>query len=103
MKYSAHAIEDLRLRILGILHQAPGYGAGDAVLRSELRSHGHRVSADVLRVEIAWLVEQRLVTSVEFVPGSRSIVATLTERGADVAAGVADVPGVRRPAPHELA
>jgi hypothetical protein len=50
-----------------------------------------------VRSEIAWLAEQGLATSDEL-PGGL-LVATLTERGSDVASGRASVPGVQRPNP----
>ena len=92
--YRARVTEDLRLVVLLLLEQAPGYEANVHVLRSALGDFGHRPSADTLRSELAWLTEQRLATT--RIAGV--LLAKLTERGADVAAGRAIVPGVKRPA-----
>ena len=91
---------DRRLVILRLLEQAPSYSANDSIMRTGLRDIGHDVPADVVRADLAWLAEQDLV-HVELVHTSvKTIhVARLTERGLDVAAGRATVPGVSRPAP----
>jgi hypothetical protein len=55
---------------------------------------GIGVARDRVRTELAWLAEQGLV-KVEAFESIR--VASITRRGQDVAAGLATVPGVRRP------
>lgn len=85
---------DQRLVILRALADQ-SYALNDSVLQTVLDEFGHKLSRDALRTELAWLAEQQLVT-LETV-GGRITVATLTERGADVAAGRSKVPGVRRP------
>lgn len=88
---------DRRLAILRFLHEDPDYRLNDSLLASALEAIGHGASRDVLRTDLAWLMEQGLVTVEEVM---RSLhVATLTERGADVATGRAVVPGVKRPSP----
>ena len=89
-------IEDLRLVTLRILAEASGYRANESLLNALLRAWGHVVSRDRVRAELAWLKEQGLV-SIEEIGGV--MIATLTERGQDVTAGAAAVPGVRRPGP----
>lgn len=86
--------KDRRLVILRALSDQ-NYALNESVLAIVLEEFGHRVSRDVVRTELAWLAEQGLVT-LETV-GGRLIVATLTERGGEVATGRAKVPGVRRP------
>ena len=89
---------DLRLAVLQILAEAGG-SANRRILGDELPGAGHDVGADRLRTELGWLAEQGLVD----LDGPDTLpVATLTERGADAAHGRITVPGVRRPAPHEL-
>lgn len=95
--YKNSVIEDLRIAILQAIDEAGGE-TNTRILGSELPGVGHRVSADRLRTEIAWLAEQGAMTLAE--AGSMFVV-TLTERGADLAAGRATIPGIRRPAPHE--
>ncbi len=99
MKWRQAMIEDLRLSILRILAEAPGYELGAGVLIAALEGFGHQVSRDTLGIELAWLAEQGLLT-LSNVAGILPI-ALLTSRGADAAAGRAVVPGIRRPAPGE--
>lgn len=87
--------EDQRLVLLRTLVDMPGYTANSSVLYMEMHGLGHRVSRDLIKTHMHWLGEQDLVMLEEAVEGV--LVATLTERGGDVAAGVAVVPGVKRP------
>ena len=86
--------KDRRLVILRALNDQ-NYALNESILQAVLQELGHNVSRDVVRSELAWLEEQGLVTL--SVAGGRITVATLTERGGDVATGRAKVPGVRRP------
>lgn len=93
--------EDRRLVILRILHEDSDYSVNDSLLGKALAAYGHGVGRDVVRTELAWLAEQGLVT-VEGLPrpGRDPLqVATLTSRGAEVAEGRAQVPGIARPTP----
>jgi hypothetical protein len=98
MTWAAELAADRRLLILRHLADAPGYSANEALLRQVLARLGHNVSADLLRGDLAWLAEQGLA-AVEAVAGLS--VARPPERGADVAAGRALHPGVKRPGPLE--
>jgi len=89
---------DRRSVILGLLDKATGYKLSDYLMQSALPAFGHDVSIDVVRTDLAWLQEQGLIT-VE-TPGAVQI-AKLTQRGLDVAAGRAVVPGVKRPGPEQ--
>ena len=71
----------------------PGRGGG---LETVLGQWGHDPSRDQVKGELRWLEEQRLV-KIEDVGNGAVLVARLTERGADVAAGRARVDGVKRP------
>ena len=88
--------QDQRLVMLRILSELPQYRANSSVITSLLGEFGHHPSRDQVKAELAWLGEQGLV-KVEDI-GS-VLVVTLTERGADVAAGRASVPGVKKPGP----
>lgn len=94
--YNRHVAEHLRLTILRLL-DASGSSANDSVLTDAARPLGFHIGRDRVRTELAWLTEQGLVT-LEAV--AHLTVATLTERGHDVAAGHAIVPGVKRPMPR---
>ena len=87
----------VRLAVLQLLDGSAGYTANNQVLRMGVEAMGLACTGDQLRGHLTWLEEQRLVTTVAL--GSGVVVATLTERGADVAAGRSVLSGVQRPAP----
>lgn len=88
---------DRRLSLLLVLKETPGYTANAFLLRDAIDSiYGHSASVDQVRTDLAWLGEQGVVTV--RVAGEVTM-ATMTQRGADVAAGRANVPGVKRPLP----
>lgn len=88
--------EDRRLVMLRCLKEDPGYSLNESVLQAMLEALGHNVSRDRVRTDLGWLREQGLVTVQEVVSVQ---VATITDRGIDVATGKAVVPGVKRPRP----
>jgi hypothetical protein len=83
--FLAHLAEDRRLVILRLLTEAGGT-ANDSVLEVGLQQLGHRrgLTRDVVRADIDWLKARRLV-------------ASITERGLNVAEGHETVDGVKRP------
>jgi hypothetical protein len=87
----------VRLSILRLLSDLPGYCANDSVLSQAVNAVGLTCTRDQVRGHLSWLAEQRLVTSVD---AGHLTVATLTERGGDVAAGRSVVDGVQRPSPR---
>lgn len=95
-KYADYLSQDRRLVILRILAEMPTYRANSSVLHTVLNEWGHEPSRDQVKGELRWLQEQQLVT-VEEVGDGAVLLAKLTERGADVAAGRARVDGVKRP------
>jgi repressor of nif and glnA expression len=86
-----------RCSMLRFLADITGNEANDSLLRDVLDQHGLACSRDAVRVEIAWLEEQGLVTVVD-IAGIK--IATATERGIDAGLGRAIVPGVKRPTRH---
>jgi len=91
---------DRRLVMLRLLQQSPGYALNSSILLTGLEELGHRVSRDLVATELAWLAEQNLVRVEQVDTSTKALlVATLTERGLDVQAGRATVPGVKRPSP----
>lgn len=90
--------EDRRLCVLRFLAEDSDYKLNDSMLDDALTAIGHAVSRDALRADLHWLAEQGLVTNEQLMAG-RVWVVTLTGRGADVAAGRATHPGVKRPRP----
>lgn len=87
---------DRRLLLLHLLSAAPTYTGNAYLLHQALSTHGHHPSIDSVKSDLAWLAEQGLV---HLVVDPQITVATLTERGLDVAQGRAVVPGVKRPRP----
>lgn len=87
---------DRRLVLLRLLAEAPGYSANAYLLHSAVAAFGHHVSADLLRAELHWSAEQGLI-ALEALGDTE--IATLSERGLDVATGRATHPGVKRPLP----
>lgn len=85
-----------RLILLRLLAGAMRYTLNDEILKDYCAPESFHVSRDQIRGELAWLAEQGLVTVEEL---EKFHVATITERGQEVADGIVHVPGVKRPAP----
>lgn len=85
---------DRRLVMLRILAEQTGQRANSSVLAAALDHFGHAVSRDYTKTHLRWLQEQGLVAVDDVGP---VLVATLTERGADVSRGLAQVDGVSVP------
>lgn len=99
MSYGQHFAAHLRLTILRVLSELPGYKCNDSMLTDAADAVGVPATRDQVRTEIAWLAEQRLVTVTD--PGLIPLtIATATERGLEAARGRVNVPGVQRPAPR---
>lgn len=94
--YADYLRQDQRLVMLRVLSELPQFRSNSSVIASLLGQFGHHPSRDQVKGDLTWLGEQGLV-SIEDI-GS-VLVVTLSERGADVAAGRATVPGVRKPGP----
>jgi DNA-binding transcriptional ArsR family regulator len=95
--FAALLAEDRRLIILRALAEDHDYALNDSVLKRALASLGHEVSRDVLRGDLTWLADQRLIT-VRKLDDGVIWVARATEDGVDVAGGRPH-PGVARPLP----
>lgn len=98
-KYMEFLRKDIRLVTLRLLSEMPAYRSNSSVLTAALESYGHAVSRDQVKTELRWLEEQGLVTVDDM---DTVLVATLTERGGDVASGRASVPGVKKPGPGAM-
>lgn len=99
MGYENILQKHLRLTLLRSLKDDPGYTMNESMLTDISEHYGFNPSRDNVRTELSWLKEQGLVTIDD---GSGIMVATLTQRGEDVARGRATVPGVQRPSPRKV-
>jgi len=99
MNFQEIITEDIRLSILLILLKGGSYSHNEFVLRQALALpvFAHQISSDRLRTELSWLAEQNLIER----DGTHEVwSAKLTRRGKDVAEGLTEVPGVKRPDPE---
>jgi hypothetical protein len=94
MNYVDFLRHDQRLVMLRILKEMPAYRANSSVLFNMLFQLGHSMSRDLVKTELRWLAEQGMLTLQEV---SSVLVATLTERGQDIAEGRAVAEGIARP------
>jgi Fe2+ or Zn2+ uptake regulation protein len=96
MSYQQTVQEHLRITILKMLVDDPDYTMNDSIITDLMPDFGHSPSRDQVRTELSWLKDQGLV---QYDNHPRIIIASLTQRGADVALGRTTVPGVKRPSP----
>jgi ABC-type branched-subunit amino acid transport system ATPase component len=90
--------EHRRLTILRALASPKSGGeSNDSILQSVAVDAGIASSRDQIRSALTWLEEQDLVTLRPLESGT--LVASISQRGIDVARGLVTVPGVRRPSP----
>lgn len=94
--FIAHLAEDRRLVILRLLKEAGG-SANDSILEVGLQQLGHRrgLTREVVRRELEWLQQRRLVGLEMF--RDVVMVASITARGVSVADGHEVVAGVKQP------
>ena len=97
-KFEDFQRKDRRLVILLALEGAAQYKANHFLLHRWCEQMGHSVSQDQVMSDLAWLSEQGLLTVEE---AKDVTVATITQRGLDVANARTEVPGVARPAPGQ--
>ncbi|MGP5238699.1 VpaChn25_0724 family phage protein [Pseudomonas helleri] len=93
-QYADYLRHDIRLVVLRLLVEMTAYRANSSVLTMALDNYGHTLSRDQVKTELHWLAEQGALTLSDVGP---VLVVTLTERGQDIAAGRARVPGIKRP------
>ena len=99
MNFAEAVREAARLQALRTLANAPDYTAADSLLQRALQSEGVAVSMASLRVELGWLNENGFVVTQRAGGATGVTIATLTDRGLDVAHGLSFPPGVARPRP----
>ena len=92
--YAQVLSEDRRLVILRVLGEMPTYKSNSSIICTLLERWGHSPSRDLVKTELRWLDEQGLIKVEEV---ESVLLATLTERGMDVAKGRVKQDGVKRP------
>ncbi|MDD9873998.1 MAG: ArsR family transcriptional regulator [Gammaproteobacteria bacterium] len=85
---------NLRLSILMLAAEVGNGCVNEDILIRGVEAAGHWVSRDALLTQVEWLKEQGLV---ETNTVSQLVLVKITRRGADVAAGRSNVPGVDQP------
>lgn len=83
-----------RLAVLQLLADQPSGSANDASLCEALNAMSHVVSRDRMRELLFWLAAQAALHVLDRRMESGLIVATLTERGHDIARGRSRIAGV---------
>lgn len=96
MSLAAELERDRRLIILRMLVEAGG-SANESVLHYSVNAAGHRVGVtrEVVVADIEFLADRHCVTLEWF--NDTVVVATITKRGVNVAAGHVEVEGIKRP------
>jgi hypothetical protein len=96
-EFADYVGEHVRLTALRLMEGQATYCANDSVLTQASQSMGVGCTRDQMRGHLQWLSDQGLVTLLKPMPDV--IVATLTQRGLDVATGRSLYAGVARPSP----
>lgn len=99
MNWNEAEEERYRLDALRFLADVGGYETNHRTIGAALQARGHHRSADAQADALHWLAGRGLITTRE---EAGFVVARLTDRGADVAAGREAVPGVARPMPGDI-
>ena len=97
MSFSEFIREEQRLVLLRLLHEMPRYQSNSSLLTSGMEGFGVAMTRDQVCTELNWLKEQGCL---ELQEAGSVLVATLTNRGADAATGMAKIHGVKRPSPR---
>ena len=97
-RYRIAEQSDRRLHILRLLLSAD-YAMPHTVLMRALYDYGHTVSTDGIHTDLSELQELALLTHAK---QGAITVATITQKGVDVAMGRTAVSGVRRPTVDEV-
>lgn len=94
--YGATLSKHRRLTILKFLNDSPEYTSNASILVEVCNSFGVRSTRDQIAGELVWLKEIGFVT---YEDNDSFIVATITDRGIQIAEGLSRHDGVKRPGP----
>lgn len=91
---AAQLLAEQRLAVLQLLVDQPSGSANDAALCEALNAMTHVVSRDRMRELLFWLQGQGALHLLDLRMSSGLVVATLSERGHDIARGRSRIAGV---------
>ncbi len=91
---AAQLLAEQRLAVLQLLADQSGGSANDASLCEALNAMSHVVSRDRMREMIFWLQSQGALHVLDLRVSSGLVIATLTEKGHDIARGRSRIAGV---------
>ena len=94
--YTSTLSKHRRLAILKFLADSPEYTSNASILVEICNQFGVTSTRDQVAGDIAWMSENGMVT---YEDHSGFLVATITERGSEIARGKARHEGVQRPRP----
>lgn len=95
MKYANYIVREIRLVILRLLNETPARRGNSSTLRTALGAWGFDLTRVEVKEQLRWLEEHELV-SIEAIADESVLLASLTERGIDLALGRGAVQGVKR-------
>lgn len=96
MSYSETVSKHRRLTILRFLADSPDYTSNASILTDVCNNYAVSSTRDQVTTDLLWLAEQGFITKEE---RGGFVIATVTQRGMDIAAGRARHDGVQRPRP----
>lgn len=95
--YAGEVRKHRRLAILRHLEACPEYTANASLLQSVLTAVGISSTRDQVVTEIVWLTENGFATHIDH---GDFMVVVATQRGAEIARGLATHPEIQRPRPR---
>ncbi len=98
MPYQKTVSEHLRLTILRLLSEQGDYSLNESLMLDMLHDFAFSCSRDKLKTELSWLAEQGIV-EINLAYGLS--IVKINSRGVDVATGLTNMPGIKRPAPRD--
>jgi len=91
--YAQYILEDMRLSMLRLLSELPGYTANSSTLHSAVKGWGFVLTRSEVIRQLHWLAERALV---EVEPINTDVLLVrLLDRGLDVAQGIIRHPGIK--------
>lgn len=87
--------QQIRRDLLSLLNTDGDFAMNEMSLLAGMKSLGNPIARDTLTTQLHWLQEQALI-ALKDIGNTGITIAKLTQRGADVAQGLATVPNIAR-------